>query len=159
VAEMGRPKVFTPELVDKFIAGIATGIPLRQLCRENDVGKSAWYELMQRDPELSGRFAQARVEGFDEIAEECMEIADDGSRDYIPNEEGGAIVDHDHIQRSKLRIETRLKLLAKWDPKRYGDKMALVGKDDGPVQFQIESLTDDQLQAEAKALLALLPKG
>ena len=25
----------------------------------------------------------------------------------------------------KLQIETRLKLLAKWDPKRYGDKVDL----------------------------------
>lgn len=33
----------------------------------------------------------------------------------------------------KLRIDTRLKLLAKWDPKRYGDKQ-LVGSDpDNPL--------------------------
>ena len=31
----------------------------------------------------------------------------------------------EHVQRSKLRIETRLKLLAKWDPRRYGDRLAL----------------------------------
>lgn len=32
-------------------------------------------------------------------------------------------IDTEHIQRSKLRVETRLKLLAKWNPKRYGDRI------------------------------------
>ncbi len=149
MAEMGRPPVFTPELVDTFIDGISKGIPLRQLCRDHDVGKSAWYELMQRDATLSGRFAQARVEGFDEIAEECLEIADAVDDDYIPTENGLA-VDHEHIQRSKLRIETRLKLLAKWDPRRYGDKIhqEVTGKDGAPLleQLPTEKLVDQMAE-------------
>ncbi|HXD37446.1 MAG TPA: hypothetical protein VN624_12375, partial [Rhodanobacter sp.] len=31
----------------------------------------------------------------------------------------------DMLGHRKLRIDTRLKLLAKWDPKRYGDKQQL----------------------------------
>lgn len=31
----------------------------------------------------------------------------------------------DMIEHRKLRIETRLKLLAKWNPKKYGDKLDL----------------------------------
>ena len=75
-------------------------------------------------------FDDAREAGFDEIAEDILAIADDGSRDYVPGERG-VVVDHDHIQRSKLRAEMRLKLLAKWDPRRYGDRSAveLTGKD------------------------------
>jgi hypothetical protein len=34
------------------------------------------------------------------------------------------------VQRAKLRIDTRLKLLSKWDPKRYGEKLALGQADD-----------------------------
>ena len=38
------------------------------------------------------------------------------------------------VQRDKLIIETDLKLLAKWDPKRYGDLLKLAGSDGtGPV--------------------------
>ena len=44
------------------------------------------------------------------------------------NTEFGPRVNAEHIQRSKLRIETRLKLLAKWNPKKYGDKLALEGE-------------------------------
>lgn len=134
--------VRTPEIVEAIIDGVSKGQTLRQLCRDLGISKSAWYEWMKADDELSGRFARARIDGFDEIAEECLEIADDGSRDYAMSESGAPVVDHDHIQRSKLRIETRLKLLAKWDPKRYGEllKQEHSGPNGGPVPVQIEKI-------------------
>ena len=49
----------------------------------------------------------------------------------------------------KLQVETRLKLLAKWDPKRYGEKLALGGADDLP---PIKTMTDEQLAARVAAL-------
>jgi len=124
---MARPDnphtVRTPELADALVEGISNGIPLRELCREHGVGKSTMYNWFDEDKELAGRIACARVKGWDELAEQCLEIADDGRRDYIVGEDGVGVVNSDHIQRSRLRIETRLKLLAKWDPKRYGDKV------------------------------------
>jgi hypothetical protein len=36
----------------------------------------------------------------------------------------------------KLQIETRLKLLAKWDPKRYGDKLSLSGDKENPIHIE-----------------------
>ena len=35
------------------------------------------------------------------------------------------VEDREVTSRSKLRVETRLKLLAKWNPKKYGEKVAL----------------------------------
>lgn len=66
--------------------------------------------------------ARAREAGFDRIAADCLEIADQTGKDTIYGD-NGARADTEWISRSKLRIETRLKLLAKWDPKRYGDKI------------------------------------
>jgi hypothetical protein len=84
---------------------------------------SDWKEA---HPSFSADFARAREEGEDYLAAECLEIADDGSNDYVTKKNANGTeyeaVDHDHIQRSKLRIETRLKLLAKWNPKKYGDR-------------------------------------
>jgi hypothetical protein len=39
------------------------------------------------------------------------------------------------VQRDKLIIETDLKLLAKWNPKKYGDKVNVeaTGKDGAPL--------------------------
>ena len=58
---------------------------------------------------------------IDAIADDCFVIADESSKDYRLTDKGLAF-DAEHVQRSKLRIETRLKLLAKWDPKRYGER-------------------------------------
>jgi hypothetical protein len=41
-------------------------------------------------------------------------------------------IDGGDVQNRKLRIETRLKLLAKWDPKRYGERVAVGGAEDMP---------------------------
>lgn len=111
----------TPELADKLVEGLYNGTPLRQLCRDNDISKSAVYRWFDDDEELAGRIARAREQGYHEIADECFEIAD---------EEPSDAVDVAHM---KLRIETRLKLLAKWDPRRYGDKQLIGSDPDNPL--------------------------
>jgi hypothetical protein len=40
-------------------------------------------------------------------------------------EDGREVVDHDHIQRAKLRVETRKWMLGKMAPKKYGDKQQI----------------------------------
>lgn len=114
---------FTPQQVDaigaEVCARVSTGETLRQICREDGMpSKSTFYEWMEADAELAGRFARARLDGFDAIAEEALSIADDKPE---RNPMGG--IDGGDVQHRKLRIETRLKLLAKWDPKRYGEKV------------------------------------
>lgn len=108
----------TEELAAALVEGLYDGKPLRQLCRDNGISKSAVYRWLDDDSDFAGRIAHAREHGFHEIADECLEIADD--QDEKP-------------ESRKVRIDTRLKLLAKWDPKRYGDKQ-LVGSDpDNPL--------------------------
>lgn len=132
---MGRLVVsdssITPEMVGLVLAEIAEGIPLRQIARTQGFGKSSWYRLMEADPDIAGRFARARIEGFDAIAEECLDIADETTNDTRKTADGNDVANSEWISRSKLRVETRLKLLAKWDPKRYGDKPA--GDADNPI--------------------------
>lgn len=115
-----------PEIIERLSAGE----PLAQICRDAHMPhRRTIYLWMEADEAAKAEFEVARDDGFDAIAADCLSIADDGSRDYVVEEdaEGGhrSVVDHDHIQRSKLRIDTRLKLLAKWDPRRYGDKIDL----------------------------------
>jgi hypothetical protein len=112
-------------------------------------GRTAFYEWLAEDRELSERFARARDVGFDAIADEALGIADDGARDYTA-EEGRIVVDHDHIARSRLRVDTRLKLLAKWAPRKYGERLELAGDPERPLQ----SASDEQIEARIKELLA-----
>jgi hypothetical protein len=76
------------------------------------------YTWIADDEDISRRIARARARGYDAIALDCMIIADEDS----PVTPSGS-TDSGHVQHRKLRIDTRLKLLAKWDPKRYGDKL------------------------------------
>lgn len=133
-AKPGRPSKYSQAVVESICEQLATGVPMAQICRQD--GMPAYRTVkdwMDEDSErgllVSAAIARAREEGFDAIAADCLGIADDGTRDYEQREDGTLVVNHDHIQRSKLRIETRLKLLAKWDPKRYGEKMQLADAD------------------------------
>ena len=129
--KMGRPSKYDPEIARIICEQLSEGIPLRQICREND-GFPAWrtvYDWMGRDPKLSASIARARDIGYDAIAEECLAIADTlefGQR-QVMTDEGTATTVEDMLGHRKLRIETRLKLLAKFHPTKYGDKLGLHG--------------------------------
>lgn len=145
----------TSEIENEIVAGLSDGIPLRQLCRIHGVGKSTVYDRMEADTEFAGRIARAREEGFDTIAEEALEIADDGTNDWLTRErpDGSTYesLNGEHVQRSKLRVETRLKLLSKWDPKRYGDKLDLTSGNELLRNLDDETL-DAKIAAKMKAL-------
>lgn len=130
---------------------LAQGEPLAHICRDEGMPAvrtvSDWKEAQ---PEFAASFARAREEGFDHIAAECLDIADETKFDTIDTEHGER-ANTEWISRSKLRIETRLKLLAKWDPKRYGEKMAIGGADDLP---PIKTMTDTELAAKIAEKMA-----
>ena len=90
---------------------------------------------------------RAREIGLHKMAEECVEISDDGRNDWMERE-GGPQLNTEHVQRSKLRIETRMRLLGKWLPKVYGDKLELGG------EIGMRNLSDDQVKAQTLALMA-----
>lgn len=157
---LGRPSKYTKKVADQICARIADGEPLRQICRDPDM--PAWrtvYDWKAADPDFAARIAHAREAGHDAIAQECLDIADETTHDTLSTEHGDR-PNTEWISRSKLRIETRLKLLAKWDPSRYGDKMTqeLTGKNGGPIQHQVAQMTDEELDAAiAKAAAAAHP--
>lgn len=88
----------------------------------------AWF---REDELLTQQYARAKEQQADYMAEEMIDIADDGRNDYMA-ENGNTVLDHEHIQRSKLRIEARKWLMGKLRPKKYGDKLAIGGDDDMP---------------------------
>lgn len=99
-------------------------------------------------------FARAREEQAHALFDRARDIADDGSRDYKEEEDGNGrkrvVVDHDHIQRSKLRVETYLRAAAKLLPKEYGDKVAV------DVRQPTEEMTEEQLLDRARQQAAKL---
>ena len=110
---------------------------MAQICRDEHMPSDRTVrEWMANDAKFSAVIADARVRGYDFIAADCLNIADDNGKD-VRYTENGDVTDTDVIQRSKLRIETRLKLLAKWDPKRYGDKIDVNQQISGSMDLKI----------------------
>ena len=131
VAKTGRPSKYNAEIARVICEQLSEGVPLRQICRENE-GFPAWrtvYDWMWRDAELSTAIARARDIGYDALAEECLYIADNmhiGTKKVYTSgakegEDSMTVTEEDMLGHRKLQIETRLKLLAKFNPKRYGD--------------------------------------
>lgn len=139
----GRPSKYDPEIAREMCEMLSEGIPLREICR-SDPKFPAWrtvYDWMKKDADLSTAIAHARDMGYDAMAEECLDIADNANNDWMErlDEDGkqvGWMVNGENIQRSKLRIETRLKLLAKFNPKKYGDRQVLAGDDEAPLVLE-----------------------
>lgn len=115
----------------------------------------AWrtvYDWLAKHPAFAARFAQAREVGFDAIAEEALEIANTpviGKREES-SDDGLKVTREDMLGHRKLQIETRLKLLAKWSPKKYGDssKLELSGS------LAVHDMSEDEMRAELATLTA-----
>lgn len=94
---------------------------------------------IDKDSELCKRYARAKESQADFMAEEMMDIADDGRNDFMEREgeKGGQVPNKELVQRSKLRIDTRKWLASKLKPKKYGDKVQqeISGTDGGPIEI------------------------
>jgi hypothetical protein len=149
VKKMGRPSKYTPEIARQMCELLADGVPLRQICRMD--GMPAWrtvYDWMTRDEALSTSIARAREVGQDAIAEQVwLDI-------NLPPErilsEGGGRIDSGYVQWQKAKAEIALKLLAKWNPKRYGDRVQLAGDAENPIKIEAEVQAENLLSAVLK---------
>lgn len=128
---MGRPSKKSDAVIDEIIDRVSRGTPLAEVCRDDHLpALRTFYDWAEADEALSARFARAREEGEEYIAADCLTIADDSRNDWMERQaeagdEKALQLNGEHIQRSKLRIETRLKLLAKWNPKKWGDRQTV----------------------------------
>jgi len=143
--QIGRPTKRTQEIVDAVISGISKGTPLTVLCRDLGISDGTFRAWMEDDKQLSDDIAYARARGMDHIALEALNIADDRKNDTILDDDGHELCNKEWIARAKLRVETRLKLLAKWDPKRYGDKPEIIVNNNNTNATQnVVNLSPDQ---------------
>lgn len=135
----GRPEVYTKELGEKICEQIALGYSLRTITSDKSMPCIATiYSWIRKDEEFLKLYEQAKEDQADAMAEEMLDIADDGTNDWVekcdPNNPGYAY-NGEHVQRSRLRVDTRKWIAAKLKPKKYGDKQTteITGKDGAPL--------------------------
>lgn len=122
---MARPSLRTKKIERAILDGLRQGTPLAEICRRPGMpSDETWRNWCRTDDELAAAYAEAREIGFDAIAAQILPIIDD--------------LEEEPASR-RVRAEYRLKLLAKWDPKRYGDRVDLTSSDQS---FRAPTLSD-----------------
>ena len=148
--KIGRPPGDTlypnkEALKEQIVVWISEGKTLMDFCRkEGSPSYPTIYRWLDEDEDFAIHFARARDTGHDVIAEQALHIADNMhmGRKVVTHSGGDedsdamTVTEEDMLGHRKLQIETRLKLLAKWNPKKYGDKTILAGDDTAPVVIE-----------------------
>lgn len=144
----GRPSLLTQQMSNTICGKLSEGQSLQAICEEPGMPDYATVKRWERDnATFRADSLRAREIGCHRIAEDCLRIADDARNDWMERrgqDDAGWVANGEHIQRSKLRIDTRLRLLGKWLPKVYGDKIAIGGAEDLPPVKHDVSLTPDE---------------
>lgn len=145
---MPYPAKKNPKLIETVLSRIAGGETLAALGRELGFHPTSWGDWVAADEALAVAYQRARDTGSDALAEQALALID---------EEPARIegrVDPGHVQWRRAQVDTRLKLLACWNPKRYGTKATVdVGNKEG------ETLKVETNAAEIATSVAALVRG
>ncbi|WP_325052321.1 terminase small subunit-like protein [Sinorhizobium meliloti] len=136
------------ETREKLLEKLSIGKSLREICSaEGMPSESLVRKWVMKDEDFGAQYARAREAGMEALADEILQIADSQEGDVITTEDGREIVNHDAIQRARLRVDTRKWLMSKIAPKKYGDRLDLNHSG------SIGALSDDALDARLAKLL------
>ena len=104
---------------------------MRSICADSDMpSRSAFFCWLADDDNewLRRSYMLAKDVQADVLADEILDIADDAANDWMERNGGadeGWQLNHDHIQRSRLRIDARKWMAAKLKPKKYSDRLEM----------------------------------
>ena len=174
MAKLGAPHGYTKKIGDEILFRMSEGESLRKICKDDHMPNRSsvhkWvidggkHDASKDLKSFSNQYPQAQMMQAFHMVDEMEEIADDDERDWeaVKDSDGNVIgvkVDGEHVQRSKLRIDTRKWMAAKMLPKVFGDKTAIVGgsQDDEPVKVQSEISRSDARRVALMMAKALKP--
>jgi len=135
---MPTPRPYTAEIGDVICQRLVDGESLRKICLSDDMpAASTIFKWLAENEAFAEQYARAREAQADTLADEILDIADDGANDYTEKERPDGSTydafDAEHVQRSRLRVEARKWIAAKLKPKKYGDKTLLGSDPDNPL--------------------------
>jgi hypothetical protein len=126
---MARPLLLTPEIADEICARLSDARSLRSICLDEDMpGQTTVFKWLRQHEEFAKQYARARETQADALFDEILDIADNGSNDWMErhDDEGGNIgwrENGEALNRSKIRIDARKWMAGKLRPKVYGEKL------------------------------------
>jgi hypothetical protein len=148
---MAKHRLYTPEIAETILERLEDGEGLIAICRDDGMPSDGavrhWVETDYQG--FAARYAQARARGVERLADEILELSDDGSRDVKVLPDGREIVDYEVVARSRLRVDSRKWLLSKLLPKQYGDRVDL----NHSGEISTREVSEDALNARIAALM------
>lgn len=143
---MPRPSKKTQAVTDEILRRLSEGETLNGICRSDAKfpHPTVFRDWCDQDESLAIAYARAREVGFDAIACEALAILDAEPERVITtmgDDRSESRIDSAAVQLAYRRAEIRLKLLAKWDPKRYGDLVKVGNADGSNIAPEIDETT------------------
>ena len=133
---------------DDICKRIAQGESLSAICRCEDMpSKPTVLDWLFVDKEFSTQYARAREQQAEHYLDEIIAISDDVSLDEIMDGEGNPRTNHEAIQRSRLKVDTRKWAMSKLAPKKYGDKITqeVTGANGDPISLLLTQVQGNSL--------------
>ena len=133
-------RVFDQKIADIICIGLSEGMSLRKMLKADTQGvlpaQSTIYEWLLRHPSFAEQYTRAREEQAETLADEIIDIADEQPEIVVVTDKAtGAVIEHKldgaFLQWQKNRIEARKWTASKLRPKKYGDRVALEGVENG----------------------------
>lgn len=119
--------LYTRELADQVCDRVMAGKSLAEIEREFGLGKSTINKwAVQGFDDFASRLVQAREIGAYALADELLEIADDGRNDWMKSKDPGNpgyVLNGENVRRSELRIKTRQWTLERILHRVFGQKI------------------------------------
>lgn len=138
MTKLGRPSAYTDAIAEAICNRLSEGETLIAICRDEGMPSErtvrSWVRSNLND--FSPKYTQARELGYQRMADELLEISDDGSNDWMlryDEDNEGWQANGEHLQRSRLRVDTRKWLLSKALPKLYGDRLTHSNDPENPL--------------------------
>ncbi|MBP6443575.1 MAG: hypothetical protein KA267_06095 [Gemmatimonadales bacterium] len=146
--KVGRPTVMTEATCTTILVRLAAGESMIRICKDPDMpGEVTVYRHIFNNEAFRQAYEQAREIQAERAVDEMIEIADDGKNDWMEktNSDGaslGWVINGEHVQRSRLRIDTRKWTAMKLRPKKYGDRIDhnLGGQADNPLIALVQAV-------------------
>ena len=138
MAKIGRPTKYSDQLSDEICRRLAEGEPFVKICRDDHMPAfSTLWRWERAHPEFKAQTQTALEHGTHYLASDCLRIADDTEMD---------------VANRKLMVDTRMRLIGKWNRKGYGDKIEV--EETKKLEDFSEGEIRDALQRKFKELQA-----
>jgi hypothetical protein len=152
----------TQDLADTICSRLIEGESLRTICLTEGMPSASticrWLGAEENDW-FAKQYAHAREAQADTLADEILDISDDGSNDWMEKRNGegdvvGQEYNGDAVQRSRLRVDSRKWYAGKLAPSRYGDRI----QTDVTTNGKDLHASDHELAAKLAAILEAAAK-